>query len=233
MQRAQRQPASAMQAIVRASRTGSRLPSAVVLVLANLVPLYGVLLLDWPVLPLIVLYWLENVIVGALNALRMLTLDPLDPLLWAGKLFFVPFFCMHYGMFTVGHGVFVFTLFGDEASHGGGLVDLDAWLAQVGALGLWWPAAALLASHAFSVGWNWFWRGEFRLGSLKTLMTQPYRRIVVLHLTIIFGGGAAMALGSPAWALVLLLALKIAMDLRGHFSEHRVQADDVRRHATR
>lgn len=51
-------------------------------------------------------------------------------------------------------------------------------------------------------------------------MSQPYRRIVVLHLTIILGGGAAMALGSPTWALVALLALKIGMDLRAHLAEH-------------
>ena len=42
--------------------------TAVVLIVANAVPLSGVLLFGWKVFPLILLYWLENVIVGAFNA---------------------------------------------------------------------------------------------------------------------------------------------------------------------
>jgi len=217
LRRVQRNLAAGRQRNTRTAR--SPLPSALVLVLANLVPLYGVLFLDWPVFPLLVLFWLENVVVGAMNALRMLAIDPLDPVLWLGKAFLVPFFCVHYGGFTFGHGVFVFSLFGQAGSDD--LFGVSEWVAQVTALGLWWPAAALLASHLFSFGWNYLWRGEFRLASLQQQMMQPYRRVIVLHLTIIFGGGAAMVLGSPLWALLLMLALKIAVDLRAHLAEHR------------
>src|SRR6185503_3557233 len=66
--------------------------SAWVLVAANLLPLYGVLFWGWEVFPLLVLFWVENAVVGALNALRMLAADPADRALWAGKLFMVPFF---------------------------------------------------------------------------------------------------------------------------------------------
>jgi hypothetical protein len=31
---------------------------------------------------------------------------------------------------------------------------------------------------------------------------------------------AAMALGSPVWALLVLLAVKIAVDLKAHLKEH-------------
>jgi hypothetical protein len=43
---------------------------------------------------------------------------------------------------------------------------------------------------------------------------------VVLHVTIILGGIGAMALGSPLWALLVLLAMKIGLDLKAHVKEH-------------
>ena len=94
--------------------------SAWVLLAANLVPLAGVLFWGWSVFALIALFWMENVIIGVFFVLRMLCADPRDPALWAGKLFMVPFFCFHYGMFTAIHGVFVFSMFGGKSygAHG-------------------------------------------------------------------------------------------------------------------
>jgi hypothetical protein len=43
---------------------------------------------------------------------------------------------------------------------------------------------------------------------------------VVLHLTIIFGAMAVAFLGAPITALVVLVVLKTAFDLRLHLREH-------------
>lgn len=51
-------------------------------------------------------------------------------------------------------------------------------------------------------------------------VTAPYKRVVILRLTIIFGGFAAMALGSPVYALLLLIGIKTALDLKSHQKEH-------------
>ena len=51
-------------------------PSALVLVAANLVPLAGVLFFGWSVFSTLLLFWVENVIVGAFNVLRMLVAQP-------------------------------------------------------------------------------------------------------------------------------------------------------------
>jgi hypothetical protein len=194
--------------------------SAWILLAANLVPVAGVLLWDWSVFALIVLFWMENVIVGVFFALRMLCADPRDPALWAAKLFMVPFFCFHYGMFTAIHGVFVFTLFGGKAYPVQDLRVLEPAARAAAELGLWLPLAALLASHGFSFLWNYLYRGELRHAQLSRLMAKPYGRVVVLHVAIILGGIAAMALGSPLWALLVLLALKIGLDWKAHLKEH-------------
>jgi hypothetical protein len=52
-------------------------------------------------------------------------------------------------------------------------------------------------------------------------MSQPYGRVVVLHLTVLFGGWIVLTIGSPLLALVLLVALKTAADVRAHQAERR------------
>src|SRR2546428_9687305 len=94
-------------------------PSAVFLLLANAAPLAGVLLHHWTVFAVVLLYWCENVIVGGFNVLRMLVAKPQESLAWLGKAFLIPFFCVHYGMFTFLHGVLVFALFGGTRAHSG------------------------------------------------------------------------------------------------------------------
>ena len=205
--------------------SGERIPaekplSAWVLVLANLVPLAGVLFWGWNAFALVALFWMENVVIGAFFMLRMLSLDPRDPALWAAKLFMVPFFCVHYGMFTAIHGSFVFHLLGGKGYHVQGLLPLEAAARAAHDFGLWLPLAVLVASHLFSFLWNYLHRGEYRRAQLTRLMAQPYGRVVVLHVAIIFGGFAAAMLGSPLWALIVLVALKVGLDLRAHVKEH-------------
>lgn len=94
------------------------------------------------------------------------------------------------------------------------------WLATIGAQGLWLAVAVLAASHLFSFFWNFLGHGEFRRARVSELMLKPYGRVVVLHLTIILGGIGITVLGSPAWALLLLVGLKTAIDLGAHLNEH-------------
>lgn len=47
-----------------------------VLIGANLIPLIGVLFWDWSTFEVVALYWLENVIIGAINVLKMITCSP-------------------------------------------------------------------------------------------------------------------------------------------------------------
>src|SRR6059036_3637946 len=96
------------------------LPSALALLLANAVPLLGVLFSHWTVFVVLLLYWCENVVVGAFNVLRMVCAYPQVSIAWVGKLFVIPFFMVHFGMFTFVHGMFVLSLFGGGQTHGGG-----------------------------------------------------------------------------------------------------------------
>lgn len=190
--------------------------SAYVLLATNLIPLVGIALHNWTVFQVLLLYWCENVVVGGFNVLRMLAAQPKSEITWAGKLFLIPFFCFHYGMFTFVHGMFVVALFGGGKFGGfSGSTLLNA----VRSTGLTIPVAALIASHGFSFFHNYLAGGEYQRVALPQLMFRPYGRIVVLHLTVLLGGFLVMALGAPVAAIVLLVALKTAIDLGAHLRE--------------
>ncbi|CAN5645029.1 hypothetical protein BH18CHL1_BH18CHL1_06560 [soil metagenome] len=79
---------------------------------------------------------------------------------------------------------------------------------------------ALIASHAVSYYVNFIKGGEFRTASPGGLMIAPYGRVVVLHVTIILGSVAIVALGQPIALLLLLVVLKTALDLILHVRSH-------------
>ena len=80
---------------------------------AAVIVAYGVLVLDWSVFVVIALFWFENVVIGVLNVAKMLISGArLGGLGLIAALALAAFFTVHYGMFTVGHGVFVVALFG-------------------------------------------------------------------------------------------------------------------------
>lgn len=188
------------------------LVSATALVAANLIPLVGVLAGGWRVYDVLLLFWAENVIIGLLNVARLLTLSARGDLGAAGL---AAFFAVHYGLFTLVHGVFVVTLFGPA----GASPVVALGLLATPALAL--PLAALAASHGVSFLANFVLGGEMDRVTPGALMKAPYGRVVVLHVTIIFGGFAVEASGAPIVALALLVALKIAVDLAAHLAEHR------------
>ncbi|MDZ7705575.1 MAG: DUF6498-containing protein [Trueperaceae bacterium] len=195
------------------------------LVGANLLPLVGVLLFDWSLFAVMLLYWAENGVIGVFNVVKMLAASRGG---WFGslgeRLFLVPFFTVHYGGFWLVHGVFVFSLFGSGTQlTGSGPFGVDLGAARQ-ALGgdLWIALLSLVASHGVSFVLNFVGDGEFRQVTPSEMMFKPYGRVVILHVTIILGGFVVMALGEPIAALLLMVALKIGVDVAAHLREHRV-----------
>jgi len=196
------------------------IPSATALVAANLIPVGGVVFFGWNVFAVVFLFWLENVVVGFFNLLRMLWVERGAEESPGAKFFAMPFFLVHYGMFTAIHGVFVLTLFGGQEVSGMGFPTIDTVVQVIAEYHLWLAVLALFASHGYSFVTNYLAEQEYRRVTLQGLMGQPYGRVVVLHLTILFGGFLAMALQQPAVGALLLVVLKVGLDLRAHLREH-------------
>jgi hypothetical protein len=196
-------------------------PTAILLIIANLIPLYGVFFLDWDVFPILLLFWMENVVVGIFNVFKMLVASPASGKSWAAKVVMIPFFCFHYGIFTAVHGIFVFIIFGGYLELGANFPEGNVLFQSIKDFQLGWVFLALIFSHAFSYIFNYIGKGEYKQADLKELMEQPYSRVVLLHVTILIGGFLIMQLGSPVFALLVLIFLKTFIDVQAHLREHK------------
>ena len=187
--------------------------SSIALIVGNLAPIIGVLFFEWQLFPLILLYWIENVVIGVFNAFKMLTCSGSESVIQ--RIFMTLFFSVHYGMFCFGHGTFVVDLFG------GDLDSMPAALQVITQNGLQLALIALVVSHGFSFLQNFLIRGEFRQMSVSEVMFSPYKRIIVLHVFIIFGGMALQTFGVTQIGLIFLAVVKIGADLMAHKIEHK------------
>ncbi len=174
-------------------------------VAANLISLGVALWLGWSPAYIILLFWAENIVVAMWQVPRILLAGGEDPLL--SRLFMVGFFLVHYGLFTFVHGVFVFQLFLHQN------MSLDTLSAFFGQHGPMLALAGMVAAHG----------GRFITdlgdGTLARLtphqaMSEPYSRIVILHLVVIGSGFLLEMFPVQTVGLVLLVAIKTLMDIR-------------------
>jgi hypothetical protein len=191
--------------------------SALALVVANLVPLAGVLLAGWRLDQVMVLFWAESAIVAVYTLAKMALV---------GRWLAIPagvFFLGHFGAFMAIHFLFVYEIFVRGVHATGREPPLAQALSGV-FVPLWPALLALVLSHGLSFTLNFVGRGERRGATLRALMAAPYNRVVLMQLTLIFGGGLALALNDTRPALALLVALKIGADLLAHRRERAASA---------
>jgi hypothetical protein len=121
--------------------------TSLAIIIANVVPLLGVIFSGWNPSEILYLYWLESLIVGFFTLAAILGSGLLqyrdDDLRWgmlALTLFTAVFFTLHYGGFNFGHGVF--------------LALLDAFLQSV------MQDSSLLSDNGSMDGWHALFKGD-------------------------------------------------------------------------
>jgi hypothetical protein len=203
-------------------------PSVLILIAANLIPLYGVLHWGWDLYLLMTVYWMETGIIGLWTIPRMAITGK-----WVA-LVLVPFFVVHFGGFMAGHFVFLWALFaGGWADRVAGVGDFFRVI--VFGAGLWIAFLALFVSHGASFYLNVL-RPLLRedsddaaaragrpanpapaqIADPRKVMMAPYGRIVVMHVTILGGAFLIQIFQTRVAAFVLLIALKVAFDIAAH-----------------
>jgi len=205
------------------------------LLAANAIPLFGVLFLGWDAFYIVLLYWTENIVIGFYNVLKMVFAAVPHPIAHLGKLFLIPFFIVHYGGFTAIHGFFVLALFHKEGK--GPPMDGMDWpcflvfvqmlfnvikyMYSIIPLQVKLAVLALFVSHGVSFVQNYLLKQEYKITKPDMLMTSPYGRVIVMHITILAGGFLTMAIGSPAPLLVVMVILKTVLDVNLHNRSHK------------
>jgi hypothetical protein len=185
-------------------------PSFWVLLFSNSVTIFYALAETWSLLTLMVIYWVQSVIIGGFNVVRILSLQEFStegvtvndqPVLPSveTKHQVATFFSLHYGFFHFIYGVFLATQ--------GGHIEVN--YVAVGSL-------IFFVDHFFSFRSNRK-RDKKKLQNIGRLMFFPYARILPMHLVIIAFG----VISSGTLPLVVFLALKTLADLLMHAVEHR------------
>lgn len=153
------------------------------------------------------------------------------------KLFSILFFCGHFSAFCGAHGFFLVMLLNlgkDQdvlfpSFSGPGpwpLIQMLFWaisrIWQYRPDGFFVPLICLFLSHGSSFIRNYLLEKEYLSLTVSELMVQPYKRIMVLHLTMAIGASLILSYGlnSSVALLSSLVVLKIGMDIWLHIKEH-------------
>ena len=200
-----------------------RIVSAVVLVVANLLPVQAVLAGRMTMGDVFLVYWFENLVIWATTTVKLRTVEDGRTRSMAtlnGRHqppgFDATFFALHYGIFTAVHGVFSIVI-----------------AVITGLSGSWWvlllTMAAIAASHLVSLAVNWFGNDERLHTSAGTVMWVPYPRMIVLHVGVILGfffvlGGPDRSYDGEVAGVAVLCGLKTLVDLGLHLAERWIYA---------
>lgn len=214
------------------------------LVAANATPILGVLWWGWSTFDLLLLYWFETGVIGLFTLVQLLLTEGPDPRPERGlrkvlaRLYAVGGVAVFYGFLWEALGFSVVEVFGPGGVFGAAPEALPAALpggpfgyfvsgqlvaGRVLEGGLQLSALGLLVSHGLSFVGNVVLRGEDVRTPPSILVWRPYGRVVVLHVTLVFGALFVTAIGEPLVGLASFVVLKTAVDLNAHLRAHRTR----------
>lgn len=180
-----------------------------VLLTANGATMWYALFENWTLSTVMVVYWVQSVIIGGFNVLRILSLQKFStegfymndnpvPQNECAKKQTAAFFAFHYGFF---HLIYMVFLLADSSG-----INLKYVLMG---------GVIFFFDHLFSFKHN-IKRDRQKIQNIGHLMFFPYARIIPMHITILIGG---VLYGSTSH-LIIFFGLKTFADVIMHVIEH-------------
>lgn len=184
--------------------------SVISLLFSNIIIIVLSIVQGWEITTVLWTYWIQSVIIGLFNFLRILSLKKFStenftinnqPALLSSKTKFFTafFFAFHYGFFHFIYAIFLFQFFSS-----GPPLDLNY---------LFLGGLIFFLNHFFSYLHNKI-IDEKKTQNIGQMMFAPYARIVPMHLIIVLG----VFLGQST--LLIFLLLKTAVDIVMHTTKH-------------
>jgi len=188
-------------------------PSVFILILANSLPLLGILFFSWDVFSILLLYWLETIVIGFFNVLKMLAIGKEKA--WPLILVFI----IHYLIFNVVHLMFLIFIFSPQN------ILSNLWFLNLDELFNYLHTVIialtpLFISHGFSLFFNFLKKKEYLETKIVKQMFQPYKRVIIMHLIVIFTSVPIILFKENIIAIIALVILKVFFDILGHITEH-------------
>lgn len=195
------------------------------LVFANLVILLFAIIEKSSIFDLIIIYWLENVIIGFYNTFKMIKCNNLpDPTnedfrerlklkseKALNKKQYILIFIGHYFAFCIGHLIFIISVFHTKNE----AILINYKMLLVGAV-------TLMLSHGISFFINYVGKKEYLNYNFKQLMATPYGRVIFVHVFVMSTAWLINVYGINSWMILVVFIIgKILADLWRHLIEHR------------
>jgi Family of unknown function (DUF6498) len=210
-------------------------PSTVLVLVADLIPLAGILWWDWDAFVLLMLYWMETAVIAfwALARVFMVAGGPYQSGIsfianMAPRLGLTFFFLVHASGFMGAHLLFLWVVF--SGKWGQTIHNPHDFIHQmVLPYHLWVPLGMTFVARGIAFVRDMLSRRTLgtALAAATTQQQQNdaiggivgglYGRIILMHITILAGVGVAKMIGSIG-PYVLLIAIKTAFDVLIHVS---------------
>lgn len=190
------------------------------LIIANLIPVYGVWFEGWNAAQIFLVFCLETVIIGIFNVIKMgcvtLFVKPRD--VWNSNggitmmsgLFFIIFFIVHYGFFVFIQTQIFFSVSGliKNNSIFGSYRDIPKVLGHDGKLLL----LIFITYYTLQTLYDFFLSGKYKKVSMGELMFQPYGRIFIQQFVVIVGS-MFLTMGFNKIFILILVIVKLGFEL--------------------
>jgi hypothetical protein len=196
----------------------------IILIVANLIPVYGVWFLGWSATDAFIVYALETLIVGVMTLLKMAVITLVRKKdMWYNQgtstkvsgLFFMVFFTLHFGLFAAVQ-TSIFSQSANIVPHGKGLLHFFFnWYSYINkdiAIML----SGFVVSYLVTSFIPFIVKGEYKTISMMRVMFQPYGRIFIQQFTVILGSMFLTFGWGKGFILVFALA-KIFFDVYVNF----------------
>jgi hypothetical protein len=196
----------------------------IILIAANLIPVYGVWFLGWSGTEVFIVYALETLIIGMLTLLKMAVITVARKKdTWYNQgsstnvsgLFFMLFFLLHFGLFAAVQ-TSIFSQSADITPPGSGLLHFFFhWYTYVNK-----DIAIMLSGFVVSYFVRSFFpfivKGEYKTISMMRVMFQPYGRIFIQQFTVILGS-MFLTFGFDKGFILVFAVAKIFFEVYANF----------------
>ena len=213
-------------------------PGDWLLIIANLVPLYGVWFEGWDPRQMFLVYCLETIIIGGYNVIKMIivTLDRKRDV-WESTggsktmitgWFFILFFIVHYGFFVfVQTGIFA-GVSGLNANADFGPLTFISKIFSYLSLDAKTVLYIFIAIYGLRMMFDFILNKQYRHTSLGLLMFQPYLRIFIQQFVVILGS-MVLAFGAGKIFMLIFVAIKIYAEVFINFDAYLERSEKMQK----
>ena len=165
------------------------------IIVANLIPVYGVWFLGWSAVEVFIVYALETLIIGMLTFLKLGvatlfrgkdTWQNGDSSSQVSGLFFMLFFLVHFGIFAAVQTTIFSQAAGITPPNSGMMYFFFHWYEYINN-DIAWMLGGFVISYLARSFIPFIIKGEYKTISMMRLMFQPYGRVFIQQFTVILG----------------------------------------------